>query len=212
MTRPTALFSTLSTPDRLTFVGRAWASARRRPLRDIIGCIIEREPRLWNEWTTMGPRAWPYPLTGTPWFASSTAADARHRCAHHHQGDRKDGKPVKAYTVLHDNELHLIVVRHDLTGYQLRPSDGAPSLYLERAAASSSDEGRSWSPKAFVSRPHEVRRARYGLMVIDLDSPRARHQAGHHPRRLVPASPAQLDDFAGPARRPAGPRQQCGPQ
>lgn len=30
----------------------------------------------------------------------------------------KDGKPLTAYVPLHDKELHLIVVRRDLTGYQ----------------------------------------------------------------------------------------------
>ena len=45
----------------------------------------------------------------------------------------KDGKPVKAYDSLHDKELHLIVVRRDLTGYQHLHPTRAASGTLERA-------------------------------------------------------------------------------
>ena len=51
----------------------------------------------------------------------------------------KDGKPVKAYTVLHDKELHLIVVRRDLAGYQhvhpTRAASGTWSVPLAVASA-----------------------------------------------------------------------------
>ena len=41
-----------------------------------------------------------------------------------------DGKPVKAYDSLHDKELHLIVVRRDLTGYQhLHPTRAASGTW-----------------------------------------------------------------------------------
>ena len=41
-----------------------------------------------------------------------------------------DGKPVKSYTVLHDRELHLIVVRRDLTGFQhLHPTRAASGTW-----------------------------------------------------------------------------------
>ena len=42
----------------------------------------------------------------------------------------KDGKPVKAYDALHEKELHLIVVRRDLTGYQhLHPKRAASGTW-----------------------------------------------------------------------------------
>jgi len=42
----------------------------------------------------------------------------------------KDGKPVKSYTALHDKELHLVVVRRDLTGYQhLHPTRAASGTW-----------------------------------------------------------------------------------
>ena len=51
----------------------------------------------------------------------------------------KDGKPVKSYAVLHDKELHLIVVRRDLTGYQhlhpTRAASGTWSVPLAIASA-----------------------------------------------------------------------------
>ena len=51
----------------------------------------------------------------------------------------KDGKPVKSYTVLHDKELHLIVVRRDLAGYQhvhpTRAASGTWSVPLAVASA-----------------------------------------------------------------------------
>jgi len=51
----------------------------------------------------------------------------------------KDGKPVKSYTVLHDKELHLIVVRRDLTSYQhvhpTRAASGTWSVPLSVASA-----------------------------------------------------------------------------
>jgi len=41
-----------------------------------------------------------------------------------------DGKPVKSYTLLHEKELHFIVVRRDLTGYQhLHPTRGASGTW-----------------------------------------------------------------------------------
>lgn len=51
----------------------------------------------------------------------------------------KDGKPVKAYTLLHEKELHFIVVRRDMTGYQhlhpARAASGTWSVPLAVAAA-----------------------------------------------------------------------------
>lgn len=42
----------------------------------------------------------------------------------------KDGKPLKSYAVLHDKELHLVVVRRDLTGYQhLHPARSASGTW-----------------------------------------------------------------------------------
>lgn len=42
----------------------------------------------------------------------------------------KDGKPVKAYDTLHDKELHLILVRRDLTSYQhLHPTRAASGTW-----------------------------------------------------------------------------------
>lgn len=51
----------------------------------------------------------------------------------------KDGKPVTAYVPLHDKELHLIVVRRDMTGYQhlhpTRASSGSWNIPLVVATA-----------------------------------------------------------------------------
>jgi len=51
----------------------------------------------------------------------------------------KDGKPVKAYTPFHEKELHLVVVRRDLTGYQhlhpTRAANGTWSVPLAVASA-----------------------------------------------------------------------------
>ncbi|MCA1672579.1 MAG: hypothetical protein LC799_10370 [Actinobacteria bacterium] len=50
----------------------------------------------------------------------------------------KDGKPVKSYTALHDKELHLIVVRRDLTGYQhLHPTRAASGTWSVPLAVAS---------------------------------------------------------------------------
>ena len=50
-----------------------------------------------------------------------------------------DGRPVTAYQVAHDKELHLIVVRRDLTGFQHvhpnRAADGTWSVPLDLSAA-----------------------------------------------------------------------------
>jgi hypothetical protein len=50
-----------------------------------------------------------------------------------------DGQPVTAYQVAHDKELHLIVVRRDLTGFQhvhpIRAADGTWSVPLDLSAA-----------------------------------------------------------------------------
>lgn len=50
-----------------------------------------------------------------------------------------DGHPVTAYQVTHDKELHLIVVRRDLTGFQhvhpSRAADGTWSVPLDLSAA-----------------------------------------------------------------------------
>lgn len=51
----------------------------------------------------------------------------------------KDGKPLTSYALFHERELHLIVVRRDLTGYQhlhpARAADGTWSLTLAVASA-----------------------------------------------------------------------------
>lgn len=51
----------------------------------------------------------------------------------------KDGKPLKSYAVLHEKELHLVVVRRDVTGYQhlhpTRASSGTWSIPLGVASA-----------------------------------------------------------------------------
>ena len=50
----------------------------------------------------------------------------------------KDGKPVKAYDSLHDKELHLIVVRRDLAGYQhLHPTRSASGTWSVPLAVAS---------------------------------------------------------------------------
>lgn len=51
----------------------------------------------------------------------------------------KDGKPLKAYTPLHDKDLHFIIVRRDMAGYQhlhpTRAASGTWSIPLGVASA-----------------------------------------------------------------------------
>ena len=50
----------------------------------------------------------------------------------------QDGKPVKSYDTLHDKEMHLIVVRRDLIGYQhLHPTRAASGIWSVPLAVAS---------------------------------------------------------------------------
>jgi hypothetical protein len=89
-----------------------------------------------------------------------------------------DGRPVTGYTPEHDKDLHLIVVRRDLSGFQhLHPSlgpDGVWSLPLTLPAAGDYRAFADFVPAAAGARPL--------TLGVDL------HAAGAYTPRPLPAS------------------------
>jgi len=97
-----------------------------------------------------------------------------------------DGSPVTAYTPTHDKDLHLIVVRRDLTGYQhVHPNLGADGVWEVPVRAPAAGQYRVFAD----FQPRDRDRA----LTLGADLPAAGH---YEPVRLpAPSSTASADGY-----------------